>query len=145
MALHFSLSKRRRHYVTSLEPGLIFKACSGTSLGMPSISEGFHAKISLLARRKLTSTLSYLGESVVPMRATLSLELLGVDEDHLDTLRGFKRSGRPLGDRRFLGSRLVDDRELLGGDNRRGVFIALNFTLVSMLEGGADGDDPTWA
>jgi len=40
---------------------------------------------------------------------------------------------------------LLDDHELLGGDNRRGVLIALNFALVSTLEGSADGDDPTRA
>ena len=77
MALRFPSSKRRRCYFTGLEPGLIFKACSATSLGMPGMSEGFHAKMSLLARRKLTSALSYSEESVVPMCTTSPLEPLG--------------------------------------------------------------------
>ena len=40
------------------------------------MSEGLHAKMSLLARRKPTSALSYLEESVVLMCTTLPLELL---------------------------------------------------------------------
>ena len=73
MALRFSSLKRRRHCFTGLEPSLIFKACSVTSLEMPGMSEGFHAKMSLLAQRKSTSTLSYSKENVVPMRTTLPL------------------------------------------------------------------------
>jgi hypothetical protein len=45
-----------------------------TSLGMRGISEGFHVKISLLARRKSMSVLSYLGESAVPTHTFLSAE-----------------------------------------------------------------------
>ena len=44
---------------------------------MPSISEGFHAKMSLLSRRKSTSALSYSEESEVPIRTLLASELLG--------------------------------------------------------------------
>ena len=77
MALCFSSSKRHRSCFTNLEPTLIFKACSVTSLRMPSMSEGFHAKMSLLAWRKPTSVLSYSEESVVPMRTTLPSEPLG--------------------------------------------------------------------
>ena len=75
MVLHFPLSKRCRRYFIGLEPGQIFKVCSVTSLGMPSMSEGFHAKMSLLAQRKSTSALSYLEESVVPMRTVFTLVL----------------------------------------------------------------------
>ena len=77
MALRFSSSKRHRHCFTGLEPGWIFKVCSVTSLGMLGISKGFHAKMSLLPRRKSTSALSYLEESVVPMRTIFPSELLG--------------------------------------------------------------------
>ena len=48
-----------------------------TSLEMPGISEGLHAKMSLLSQRKSTSALSYSKESVVPMRTVLPSELLG--------------------------------------------------------------------
>ena len=68
-----------------------------------------------------------------------------VYEDLLDTLCRLKRSDRPLGVRCFLGVPLLDDRELLRDDNHRGVLTTLNFALVSALEGGADGDDPTRA
>ena len=75
--LCFSSSKRHRHYFTGLELGLIFKACLVTSLKTPSMSKGLHAKISLLARRKSASVLSYFEESMVPMHATLPSKPLG--------------------------------------------------------------------
>ena len=93
MVLCFPSSKRHRRYFTSLEPRWIFKACSVTSLEMPSMFEGFHAKMSLLAQRKSTSALSYSEESVVPMRTTLPLEPLGVYEDFLGALYRLKRPG----------------------------------------------------
>ena len=84
MALRFSSSKRRRRCFTGLEPGRIWRVCSATSLGMPGISEGFHAKMSLLARRKSTSALSYAEESAVPMRTVLPSELLGSTRTSLE-------------------------------------------------------------
>ena len=84
MALRFSSPKRHRHCFTGLEPGWIFKVCSATSLGMPGISEGFHAKMSLLLWRKSTSALSYLEESAVPMHTLLALELLGSTRTSLE-------------------------------------------------------------
>ena len=78
MALRFSSSKQHRRYFIGLEAGLIFKVCSVTCLGMPGMSEGLHAKMSLLAQRKSVSVLSYLEESMVPMRTTLPSELLGL-------------------------------------------------------------------
>ena len=77
MSLRFSSLKQRRCCLIVLEPGLIFKACSVTSLRIPSISEGFHTNMSRLAQRKSTSAPSYLGERVVPMRTVFSVELLG--------------------------------------------------------------------
>jgi hypothetical protein len=71
-----------------LEPGLIFKEYSVTSLGMPSISEGFHVKMSLFVQRKSTSALSYLGESEAPMRATFPSGLLGSIKTSLVTSVG---------------------------------------------------------
>jgi len=77
MALRFFSSKRHSHCFTGLEPGWIFRVCLVTFLKMPGISEGFHAKMSLLSRRKSMSALSYSGESVVPMRTVFPSELLG--------------------------------------------------------------------
>ena len=70
MALCFSSSKRRSLCFTSLEVDLMFRSCSVTSLGMPSMYEGFHAKMS-------TSALAYLAESDVPMRTVLSSDPFG--------------------------------------------------------------------
>jgi hypothetical protein len=41
--------------------------CSITSLGTPGISEDVQANMSEFAHRKVTSALSYLGESPTPM------------------------------------------------------------------------------
>jgi hypothetical protein len=40
------------------------RECSATSLGMPGVSEGLHAKMSVLARRKSMSTTSYFRSRV---------------------------------------------------------------------------------
>ena len=74
-----------------------------------------------------------------------TLRAAGVYEDLLDALHGLKRSNRPLGVGCFLSGPLLDDHELLRGDNHRGMLTTLNFALISTLEGGADGDDPTRA
>ena len=97
VALQFSSSKRRRCCFTGLEPFLIFKACSATSLGMPDMSKGLHTKMSLLARRKSASTLFYLEKSVVPMRTTLPLEPLGSRRTSLAPSRGSKDPADRLG------------------------------------------------
>ena len=54
------------------------------------MSEGFHAKMSLLARRKLTSVFSYLEESAVPMRTTLPSGLSGSMRTSLEPSVGSK-------------------------------------------------------
>ena len=77
MVLHFPLSKQHKHCFTGLEPGWIFNVCSVTSLRMPGMSKGFHAKMSLLAWRKPASAPSYLEESMVPTRTILPSVLLG--------------------------------------------------------------------
>ena len=77
MILRFSSSKRRSSCFTGLEPARISKECSATSLGMPGMSEGLHANISAFARRKSTSTASYLGSRSALIVSTLPSELLG--------------------------------------------------------------------
>ena len=49
--------------------GFTFRECSINSFGTPGMSAGFHANTSWLALRKLTSALSYLSESSVPIKA----------------------------------------------------------------------------
>ena len=51
---------------------------------MPGISEGFHAKMSLLSRRKSTSTLSYSEESAVLIQTFFPSELLGSKRTSLE-------------------------------------------------------------
>jgi hypothetical protein len=50
---------------------------------MPGMSEGLHAKTSAFARRKSTSTASYLGFSSEPILTFLLASLLGSRETDL--------------------------------------------------------------
>lgn len=48
----FFLSKQHNHCFTGLDLGFTHRECSTTSLGVPLMSEGFHAKMSFSARTK---------------------------------------------------------------------------------------------
>ena len=74
-----------------------------------------------------------------------ALGATGVYEDLLGALHRLERPDRPLRVGCFFDDLLPDGRKLLGGDDRRGVFIALDVALVGALEGGANGDDPAWS
>ena len=71
MASHLSGEKCRNRCFFGVALGSTFKACSINSLGTPGISTGFHANMSRLALRKLTSSSSYLSPSLAPMMAVL--------------------------------------------------------------------------
>lgn len=73
MASLLSWANRRRHCLFDVAFGFTLSECSINSLGTPGMSAGFHAKMSWLARRKLTSELSYLGSSPVSIRVVLEL------------------------------------------------------------------------
>ena len=73
-----------------------------------------------------------------------ALGAAGVYEDLLGTFYKLERPSRPLGVGRFIDNLLPDGRKLFRGNNCHGVFAALDLALVGELEGGADGDDPTW-
>jgi hypothetical protein len=90
MALRFSSSKRRRGYFMGRAPARISSECSATSLGMPGISEGLHAKTSAFARRKSTSTASYFGSSSEPIWTYLRASLLGSRGTDLTASAGSK-------------------------------------------------------
>jgi hypothetical protein len=64
---------------------------------MPDISEGLHAKISMFARRKSTSTISYLGSRGGADAQRLSLWVGGVEGHELDIFRGLEAIGVVLG------------------------------------------------
>jgi hypothetical protein len=55
-----------------LEPGIICRACSASSLGTPVMLDSCHAKMSWFSRRNLTSALSYLGDRFVPIEVVLA-------------------------------------------------------------------------
>jgi hypothetical protein len=90
IALCFSSSNRRRGCLMSQAPTRISSECSATSLGMPGMSEGLHAKASAFARRKSTSTASYLGSSPEPIRICLEASLLGSRGTALTVSTGLK-------------------------------------------------------
>jgi hypothetical protein len=56
----------------NLYDGLMSNLCSITSLGIPSISDIFHAKTSRLSQRKVMSVNSYLGSRLSLIRSFLS-------------------------------------------------------------------------
>ena len=100
MASRLSGENRRNRCFFGVALGSTFKACSINSLGTPGISAGFHANMSRLALRKLTSSSSYLSPSPVPMIAVLDsspscscmvfvpTSLVGLTEDWLGSLDG---------------------------------------------------------
>ena len=73
-----------------------------------------------------------------------TLRAAGVYEDLLGALHQLERPDRPLGVGCFFGDLPPDGHELSGGDNCHGMIATLDLTLVGALEGGADGDNPTW-
>jgi hypothetical protein len=90
MALRFSSSNQRRGCFTGRAPVRISRECSATSLGMSGMSEGLHAKTSAFARRKSTSTASYLGSSSEPIRICLEASLQGSRGTDLTVSTGSK-------------------------------------------------------
>ena len=69
MASLFSTENLRSRCFLGIAIGLTFKECSINSFGTPGISASFQANTSRLALRKLTSVLSYLSVSPVPIKA----------------------------------------------------------------------------
>ena len=68
-----------------------------------------------------------------------------VYEDLLGALYRLKSPSQLLGIGFFFGDLLPDGCKLLGGNKCRGMFAALDLTLVGKLEGGANGNDPAWS
>jgi hypothetical protein len=76
--------------MTGRAPTRMSSECSATSLGMPGMSEGLHAKTSAFARSKSTSTASYLGSSSEPIRTCLEASPLGSRGTDLTVSAGSK-------------------------------------------------------
>ena len=85
------------------------------------------------------SALSYLEESVVPMRTTLPSEPLGSLRTSLVPSIGSKDLADHLG-----SSASSTTSSLMAASSLEATIAALDLALVGTLEGGADGDDPTW-
>jgi hypothetical protein len=66
-----SFAKRRNFGLTGLAILLTSRECSASSLGTPSISDGVHANMSALSRRKLVSASSYFSPRLSPMTTVL--------------------------------------------------------------------------
>jgi hypothetical protein len=89
------------------------RECSATSLGMPGISEGLHAKMSALARRKSMSTSSYFGSRVELTLNALALGGSRVEGHFLGLFRGLEVAGVLGG-----GVEVLVDHLLQGGHQR---------------------------
>jgi hypothetical protein len=103
MALRFSSSNRRRGCFTGRAPARISSECSATSLGMPGMSEGLHAKTSVFVWRKSTSTASYLGSISEPIRICLEVSLLGSRGTDLTASAGSKLPAWRFASGTYLG------------------------------------------
>jgi len=107
------------------------------------MSEGFHAKdVSVGAEEADERTFLFGGKRGANAHH-FALGAAGVYEDLLGTLHWLKRPSRQLGVGCFIGHLLPDGHKLFLDDDYRGVIAALDLTF-STLEGGVDGDDPTW-
>jgi hypothetical protein len=73
MASYLSSAKRQRCCLFGVALGSTLSECSIRFLGTPGMSAGFHAKMSRLAQRKLTSASSYFGSRPAPMVVVLLL------------------------------------------------------------------------
>ena len=74
-----------------------------------------------------------------------ALGAAGIYEDLLGALCRFERPGWFLRVGRSFDGLLFEGGEFSGGDDCCGVATTLDLTLVGVLEGGADGDDPMGA
>jgi hypothetical protein len=145
MALRFSSSNQRRGCFTGRAPARISSECLATSLGMPGMSEGLHAKTSAFVRRKSTSTASYLGSSLALIRICLEASLLGSRGTDSTASAGSKlpawrfASGASL--ERFSMS------AMRASDSVRASAYSTHYTSHSYAcrYVGADGDDPVGA
>jgi hypothetical protein len=74
---------------------LTFSFYSATSVGIPFMSEGFHANTSRFTLSKSTSVLSYLGSSVIPIRSVRPSSEMTAS---LTSLEGLKEQAARLDD-----------------------------------------------
>ena len=111
MALCFSSSKRHMRCFTGLEPRWIFKVCSVTFLGMPGISEGFHAKdVFVVAEEVNERAFLFRGEHGTNAYC-FTLRAAKIYEDLLGALCRFERPGRLLCIGHFFGDLLLEGGE----------------------------------
>ena len=72
-----------------------------------------------------------------------ALGAAGVYEGLFGAFYRLKRPSRLLKVGHLFNDLLPNGRKLFLGDNCHGMFATLDLALIGMLEGGADGDDPT--
>jgi hypothetical protein len=121
------------------------RECSATSLGMPDMSKGLHAKMSVLVRRKSTSTTSYFGSWVELTLNTLPSGGSGVEGHVLGLLGSLEAAcmlGRGVG---ALADQLlhVCDKQFVQHE-RLGVLDAFEVAVQCVLDRRAHGDDALW-
>jgi hypothetical protein len=123
-------------------------SCSINSLGTPSMSVGFHAKMSLFSWRNLLSASSYLGSKLVPTRATLEgssvdnrTVLLSESSGWMDVFEVLASSMTGSEGAGGLSQGLVQVLELRGLCESIGRLMALPIAIVGTLDVSLDGDD----
>jgi hypothetical protein len=112
------------------------RECSATSLGMPGMFEGLHAKMSALARRKSTSTTSYFRLRVELTLNALPLGAAGSRGHLLGLLNSFEAAGVLGGGVEVLVDHLLQvGYERFVQRQRLGVFHALDVAVECVLDG----------
>jgi hypothetical protein len=106
MALRFSSSKRRRGCFTGRAPARISSECSATSLGMPGMSEGLHAKNFGVCADKVDEHCFLFGVELGADPDFLVGVVAGVEGDELNRLSRFEVAGVALRIRHLLGEAL---------------------------------------
>jgi hypothetical protein len=103
MAQRFSSSKRCRCCFTGQAPARMSSECSATSLGMPGMSEGLHAKNFGICVEKVDEHCFLFWVKLGADPDLLAGVVAGVEGDGLDRLGRFEVAGVALRIRRLLG------------------------------------------
>jgi hypothetical protein len=141
MAMCSSSSKRRRCCFTGRAPARISSECSATSLDMPGMSEGLHAKNFGICAEKVDEHCFLFGVKLGADPDLLAGVVAGVEGDGLNRLSWFEVAGVALRVRRLLGEAFQVGDEGLGLGDGLSVLHAFHVALVSVAVRGSDGDD----
>jgi hypothetical protein len=115
--------------------------CSATSLDMPGMSEGLHAKNFGVCAEKVDEHCFLFGVELEADPDFLAGVVAGVERDRLNCLGRLKVVGVPLRVGRLFGEAIQVGDEDFGLGEGFGVLHAFHVALVSVAVRGPDGED----